>query len=102
MLDGLKGTNTGVLVLRDGMLRGGDSYFYYIGSYSFADGRWKGELINQEHTPTYGTRPLFGRRDVGIGFSGTYTDEGAEADAMALAGKTSIRFKAVMKLLADA
>lgn len=102
MLDSVRGSNTGVIVIRDGTLRGGDSYFFYTGNYSFADGRWKGDLLNQEHTPTYGERPLFGRRDVGIGFSGTYTDDGAEADAMALAGKTSIRFKAVLKLLADA
>ncbi len=101
MLDGVKGSNTGILLVRDGTLRGGDSYFFYTGSYSFADGRWKGDLLNREHTPTYGARPLFGRRDVGIGFSGTYTEEGAEADAMALAGKTSIRFKAVLKFLAD-
>lgn len=101
MLDGVSGVNTGVVVLRDGSMLGGDTYFYYVGSYSFAGGRWKGELLNREHTPTYGERPLFGRRDVGIGFSGNYTDDGAEADAMALAGKTSIRFKATLWLLGD-
>lgn len=101
MLDGVRGANTGVVVLRDGAMRGGDAYFYYVGSYSFANGRFKGELLNREHTPTYGARPVFGRRDVGIGFTGSYTDEGAEADAMALVGKTSIRFKATMRLLVE-
>jgi hypothetical protein len=99
MLDGIKGVNTGVMVLRDGRIRGGDSIFYYVGSYSFADGRWKGELLNREHAPSYGTRPVFGRHEVGIGFSGVYDDRGAQADATALAGKQSIRFKAELKLL---
>ena len=40
-------------------------------------------------------------RGVGIGFSGTYTRNGAEADATALAGKRSIRFNAVLKKFAD-
>lgn len=99
MLDGVQGRNSGVMVLRDGVIRGGDTHFYYLGSYSFADGKWKGELTNQEHTPTGGLRPVFGGKDVGIGFSGTYDDDGAEAFATALAGKRSIRFKAVMKKL---
>jgi len=28
---------------------GGDAFFYHLGSYSSADGRWKGEMLNQEH-----------------------------------------------------
>lgn len=99
MLDGVSGRNGGVMVMRDGVIRGGDSHFYYTGSYSFAEGRWKGELINNEHTPTGGTRPVFGGKEVGIGFSGTYDDQGAEGLATALAGKRSIRFHAVLRLL---
>jgi hypothetical protein len=102
MLDGLDGGNTGVMVLHDGRIRGGDGFFDYIGAYSSANGRWKGELVNHEHTPSQGERPVFGGYEVGIGFSGTYTDEGAVAEATALAGKRSIRFSAVLKKLADA
>ena len=102
MLDGIDGGNTGVMVLHDGRIHGGDAFFDYVGSYSSADGRWKGELVNHEHTPNQGERPVFGGYEVGIGFSGTYTDEGAEAEATALAGKRSIRFSAVLKKLAEA
>ena len=56
-------------------------------------------MINNEHTPTGGTRPVFGGKEVGIGFSGTYDDERAEGLATAFAGKRSIRFHAVLKLL---
>ena len=102
MLDGIDGGNTGVMVLHGGRIRGGDAFFYYIGSYSSANGRWKGELVNHEHTPSQGERPVFGGHEVGIGFSGSYTDEGAVGEATALAGKRSIRFSAVLKRLADA
>jgi hypothetical protein len=102
MLDGIDGGNTGVMVLHDGRIRGGDAYFDYIGSYTSANGRWKGEIINHEHTPSQGERPVFGGYEVGIGFSGTYTDEGAVGEATALAGKRSIRFAAVLRLLAAA
>ena len=102
MLDGIDGGNSGVMVLHDGRIRGGAVFFDYIGAYSGANGRWKGELVNHEHTPSRGERPVFGGYEVGIGFSGTYTDEGAVAEATALAGKRSIRFSAVLKKLAEA
>jgi hypothetical protein len=102
MLDGIDGGNTGVMILQDGRIRGGDAFFDYIGACTSANGKWKGELVNHEHTPSQGERPVFGGYEVGIGFSGTYTDEGAVAEATALAGKRSIRFSAVLKKLADA
>jgi hypothetical protein len=36
---------------------------------------------------------------VTIGFTGTYNDETAESDGIALAGKQSIRFKSRLRLL---
>jgi hypothetical protein len=39
---------------------------------------------------------------VGIGFSGTYDGEGAECEATALAGRRSIRFRAVLRKLVAA
>src|SRR6266852_1461612 len=86
MLDGIDGGNTGVMVLHDGRIHGGDAFFDYVGSYSSADGRWKGELVNHEHTPNQGERPVFGGYQVGTGSSGTYADQGAGPQASALAG----------------
>jgi hypothetical protein len=102
MLDGIDGGNTGVMVLHDGRIHGGDAFFDYIGSYSCANGRWKGEIVNHEHTASQGVRPVFGGYEVGIGFSGTYADAGANAEATALVGKRSVRFSAVLKMLAEA
>ncbi len=98
-LDSVQGGNQGVMVLRDGQIRGGDSFFYAYGSYTSGDGKWKGEVTNQEHSPTYGARPVWERKVVTIGFSGTYTDETVHSEGIALAGKQSIRFKADLRLL---
>ena len=42
---------------KDGRILGGDAFFYCLGSYSSGDGRWKGEMLNQEHTPAKGETP---------------------------------------------
>jgi hypothetical protein len=99
MLDGLAGGHTGVMLLHDGRILGGDAFFYYLGAYTSANGRWKGEFVNQEHTPAKSEHPLFGGYEVGIGFSGRCDDKGAEMEATALAGKLSVRFAATLKLI---
>jgi hypothetical protein len=49
-----RGHATGVVVLRDGVIMGGDSFFYYTGSYSFSRGKWRGEMIVHQHTEAPG------------------------------------------------
>jgi hypothetical protein len=78
-LDGVNAVATGVAVARDGVVMGGDPYFYYTGTYSCKDGRIKGEMVNRQHTPYHGTAQLFyAGREVGLGFSGTYEGDRAE------------------------
>src|SRR5439155_5901576 len=101
-LDGIDGGLSGVMLLLDGRILGGDAFFYYLGSYTSANGRWKGEIVNQEHTPAKGENPVFGGHEVGIGFSGTCDGEGAELEAIALAGKRSLRLTATLKLMRKA
>ncbi len=101
-LDGIDGGLSGVMLLIDGRILGGDAFFYYLGSYTSADGRWKGEIVNQEHTPAKGENPVFGGYEVGIGFSGTCDEQGAELEAIALAGKRSLRLTATLKLMRPA
>lgn len=96
--DDVEGGDSGIVVLRDGTLRGGTSFFYLVGTYSSVDGKWKGEITSQEHTQAPATRPL-ARRVVSIGFSGTYTDQGAEVSGAALVGKRSVRYEAHFRLL---
>src|SRR6478735_8973520 len=99
MLDGVDGGLTGVMLLNNGRILGGDAFFYYIGSYTSENGRWKGQILNQEHTPAKGENAVFGGHEVGIGFSGTCDEESALLEATALAGKRSLRLTAVLKLM---
>ena len=39
----------GILILRDGQIHGGDSFVFYTGTCDSSDGKWKGEMISQEH-----------------------------------------------------
>src|SRR5258705_12300086 len=63
------------MVVRDGTLRGGVSFFYAYDTYRSGNGKWKGEVTNQEHSPTFAERPVWERKMVTIGFTATYTDE---------------------------
>jgi hypothetical protein len=99
LLDGVDDGLTGVMLIHDGRILGGDAFFYYLGAYTSANGRWKGQILNQEHTPAKGEHPIFGGYEVGIGFSGSCDDQGAVLEATALAGKRSLRLTAVLKLM---
>jgi hypothetical protein len=98
-LDGVDGGADGIMILRDGKMFGGTEFFYFVGSYSCASGKWKGELINREHTPAPITRPMARKGAVHCGFNGTYTDEGAEYGATALVRKRSLQYHITMRLL---
>jgi T3SS negative regulator,GrlR len=97
MTDGGRGRATGVIVLLDGKLAGGDAHFYFTGSYTAQDGKWRGELTTIQHAKPVGVLPLFGGREVTSGFTGTYADDGAVANGNALVGKTSVLFQCRLK-----
>src|SRR5438477_96904 len=82
--EGKRGRATGVVVLCNGRIMGGDSHFYYTGTYSCKNGRWRGETINHQHAEAPGINLAFGGRDVTCGFTGTYSHGEAEIDATAL------------------
>ncbi len=93
-----RGHATGVAVLQDGRIMGGDSFFYYTGSYSFSRGKWRGEMIVNQHTEAPGLNVVFGGREVACGFSGTYSAGAADIDGTALVGSNSIQFRAHLTL----
>ena len=51
--DGIQCGNQGGMVVRDGTLRGRDTFFYACGTCSAANGKWKGEVTNPEHSQTF-------------------------------------------------
>jgi hypothetical protein len=93
-----RGHATGVVVLIGGRIMGGDSFFAYTGSYSFSRGKWRGEMIVNQHTEAPGLNLVFGGREVTCGFTGTYSDGAANIDGTALVGSFSIPFRAQLVL----
>jgi hypothetical protein len=98
-LDGVVGGSDSVMMLRDGVIRGGDSFYFFYGTYTCADGKVRAEITNEEHTQSHGERPIWEKRVVTMGISGTYNDEIIESIGTSLVGKQSIRFKATLRLL---
>jgi hypothetical protein len=103
MLDGVKDRASGVLVLCDGTILGGDPYFWSVGTYIVKERTWKGEIVTNQHTPYHETdaRPVFGGREVTTGFSGTFDDGTAEVFGTSLVGSRSVSFRATLRRLAD-
>ena len=103
MGDGVKGRASGVIVLRDGRIFGGDPYFWSVGTYTTRDGSWKGDLVTNQHTPYRDptARPVFGGREVTTGFSGTWRDDQSEVFGTSLVGSRSVSFRATLRRLAD-
>jgi hypothetical protein len=102
-LDGRNSLTSGVVVIQDGAIYGGDGFLYYTGSYSFKGGQVKGELVLNQHRPyPPGSTPFFGAGDIGgVGVSGTYEGDKVELFATALVGKKSVSLQATMRKLAD-
>jgi hypothetical protein len=103
MGDGVRGRASGVIELRDGVILGGDPYFWWAGSYTFGNGAWKGDLVTNQHTPYRDSlvRPVFAGREVTTGFSGTYRDGDSEVFGTSLVGSRSVSFHATLRWLAD-
>ena len=103
MGDGVRGRASGVIVLRDGFILGGDPYFWSTGTYTSREGTWKGELVTNQHTPYRDSpaRPVFAGREVTTGFSGTYRDDHSEVFGTSLVGSRSISFRATLRRLTD-
>jgi len=96
MLDGHPDRGAGVLILRDGDMRGGNGSLFFTGSYSCDGQTWKGELVTTPHTRNPERTTVF------EDFSGTFTDDSAEAIGTALPGKASLTFRVTLRGLADA
>ena len=103
MLDGVRGRDSGVLILKDGKFLGGGPYFWSVGRYTVGNGTWKGELVTNQHTPFADpfVRPLFGGQEVSSGFSGKFSGDESEVFGTTLVGKRSHSFRAVLKFLAE-
>src|SRR5258708_9975996 len=65
MLDGVKGRDSGVLILRDGVLIGGGPSFWSTGGDTVRARAWEGHLTANHHSPFSGpfAPPVFVREE---------------------------------------
>jgi len=60
---------SGILVLIDGKIAGGDSHFYYTGTYTADRGKWRRRTDHQRAHQISRRAALFGGREVTCGFT---------------------------------
>ena len=99
--DGREGKGSGILVFDDGVILGGDAFLYYTGKYSAEGSTVRGEVVVNQHTPSLDENPIFAGVEVGIGFSGQFTDTNATLNGTGLVGRNSVIFRATLRRLAS-
>jgi hypothetical protein len=99
--DGREGKGSGILVFNEGVILGGDAFLFYTGKYSADGSTVRGEVVVNQHTPSLDANPIFGGLEVGIGFSGEFTDTKATVSGTALVGRNSVIFRATLCRLAS-
>lgn len=94
------GTGCGVIYAIDGKVRGGNSAFAFIGSYSGLDDDILVKVSTQRHNQDPNFKPLFGVDRVTLTLKGTMADDIVElqGDAMQLPG---VSFRAMLIRLCD-
>ncbi|MBN9013398.1 MAG: hypothetical protein J0H25_10220 [Rhizobiales bacterium] len=94
------GTGCGVVYVIDGKVRGGNTAFAFIGSYSGSGDEIVVKVSTQRHNQDPTFKPLFGVDGVTLTLKGAMTDEIVElqGDAMQLPG---VNFRAILTRICD-
>ena len=73
-----RGNGTGVVVLQDGHLWGGDSSMFYSGTYTLHDSVFVAKLVTNVHTIAPHKPSIFGRDIVHISLNGSFSRDYGE------------------------
>jgi hypothetical protein len=93
------GSGSGVVMLLNGVLQGGDTMMYYLGSYTIEGSSFKAEVKTGAHAHPPGMSSVFGRDQVTIDLSGTFAGDILTANGKA-AEVPNVTFKVKLKLVA--
>ena len=69
------GAGNGIAFVQDGIIRGGDSSIYYLGNYNVDSNAVAAEVTTNRHAA--GLASIFGKDNVHITLSGTFSDTDA-------------------------
>ena len=94
------GTGSGVIYAIAGKVRGGNSGFVFIGTYSGDGDRLTVKVSTQRHNFDPNLKPLFGIDSVTLTLKGTMTGDMIDLEGTALQ-VSGVHFKAVLTRLAD-
>ena len=94
------GTGSGVIYAIAGKVRGGNSGFVFIGTYSGDGDRLTVKVSTQRHNFDPNLKPLFGIDSVTLTLKGTMTGDMIDLEGTALQ-VPGVHFKAVLTRLAD-
>ena len=96
------GTGTGVVIIHDGQVRGGDSSMVYVGTMSQEGKTVTAQVKAEVHSQVAGMASVFGVNTVNITLTG---QAGNVEDSLLLEGSAKeapgVEFKAYMKRLCD-
>ena len=94
------GLGTGVVTLRAGRLRGGDSVMYYTGEYTLHDGAIEAQLVADTHSVMPGIMSVLGLPKAHLNLKGTFDGQSAHLSGTS-PDYPSLSFKATLTRLAD-
>ena len=93
-----RGTGTGVVVINDGRILGGDSIMYYVGTFSESGNNFSTNIKARVHSNVPGMAPVFGVPEANISLTGTSTNNSAQSKGTAVEAP-GISFQAVLNKL---
>lgn len=90
------GDGTGVVIIQDGILRGGDSMMYYTGTYQLNGDDFSAEVVTNVHAKPRNMASVFGRDNVHITLTGTFKGDeavltGSAKEAMGMQFQAHLR-----------
>ena len=94
------GTGTGVVYATSGKLRGGNSGFAFIGSYTGKGDDIHVKISTQRHNDDPALKPLFGTDMITLMLKGTQNGDMVDLEGAALQ-VPGVAFKAVLTRIAD-
>jgi hypothetical protein len=95
-----RGAGDGVIVLKDGQLRGGDSLIYYVGTYTQNGDRFSADVKTDAHSNNPNMQSVFGMNRVRINITGTTKGDSAQMTGTS-PDAPGVNFQASLTRLAD-
>ena len=93
-----QGQGTGVVVIADGSIKGGDASMYYIGTFEEKNNQVTGKLHVRKHTNVPGIVSVFGLEDLHLKLQGASTNNSASIEGFA-AEAPQVPFQAQLTLI---